>query len=473
MTGVQRKGFIVELRDYFRVLRRSWILIALSFLVAVGIAATISLVQTPQFSASSKVFVSTQAGETPQDLVQGNNFTQARVKTYASLVTTPIVLDSVIDNVGLDISAAELALQISASSPLDTTLITITVTDTDPRRAANIANAASQSLSAVVREIESTGESLSPVKLTRVQKATVPTDAVSPNIPLNIALGIFIGLVIGILAAVLREVLDTRIRNERDIEALTDIPIIGGIAFDPRAVERPLIVHEDPRSPRAESFRSLRTNLQFLDIERPSQAFVTTSAVEQEGKSTTSANLAISMADAGKRVLLIDADLRRPKVADYMGLEGAVGLTDVLIGKAKLTDVIQPWGSGSLSVLPAGTVPPNPSELLSSAAMQKLVNYVLEKFDAVIFDAPPLLPVTDAAILAKKVGGVILVVAAGRTHKNQVRGVLTSLRNAGADASGIVITMLPSKGPDAYGYGRYGYYGYGSGTAAAEEIPAP
>ena len=458
----------MELRDYFRVLRRSWILIVLSFLLAIGIAAAISIVQTPQFSASSKVFVSTQAGETPQDLVQGNNFTQARVKTYASLVTTPIVLEPVIDKLDLDISAAQLALHVGASSPLDTTLITISVTDTDPKRAANIANAASQSLSAVVREIESTGENPSPVKLTRVQNATVPTVAVSPNIPLNLALGVFIGLIIGVLAAVLREVLDTRIRGERDVESLTDIPIIGGIAFDPRAVERPLIVHEDPRSPRAESFRTLRTNLQFVDIERGSQAFVTTSAVEQEGKSTTSANLAISMSDAGKRVLLIDADLRRPKVADYMGLEGAVGLTDVLIGKAKLTDVIQPWGSGSLSVLPAGTLPPNPSELLSSAAMQKLVDYVLKSFDAVIFDAPPLLPVTDAAILAKKVGGVILVVAAGRTHKNQLRGVLTSLRNAGAVASGIVLTMLPARGPDAYGYGRYGYYGYGSGLAAEE-----
>ncbi|MDH6180220.1 capsular exopolysaccharide synthesis family protein [Microbacteriaceae bacterium SG_E_30_P1] len=462
----------MELRDYVRVLRRSWILIALSLLLAVGIAAALSLVQTPRYTASSKVFVSTQAGETTQDLVQGNNFTQARVKTYASLVTTPIVLEPVIDKLRLDVTAAELALAVSSSSPLDTTLITISVTDTDPKQAADIANAASQSLSAVVRQIESTEETGSPVKLTRVQDATVPTVAVSPNVPLNLGLGFFIGLVVGVVVAVLREVLDTRVRNERDIESITDIPIIGGIAFDPRAVDRPLIVHEDPRSPRAESFRTLRTNLQFVDIERGSQAFVTTSAVEQEGKSTTSANLAISLADVGKRVLLVDADLRRPKVAEYMGLEGAVGLTDVLIGSVVLSDVVQPWGTGTLSVLPAGTLPPNPSELLSSAAMQKLVDHVLEYYDAVIFDAPPLLPVTDAAILAKKVGGVILVAAAGRTQKNQVKGALTALRTAGADASGIVLTMLPAKGPDAYGYGRYGYYGYGSGAVPAVETPA-
>ena len=219
----------------------------------------------------------------------------------------------------------------------------------------------------------------------------------------------------------------------------------------------------DPLSPRAESFRTLRTNLQFVDVGRASRSFVITSSVQREGKSTTSANLAIAMSDAGSRVLLVDADLRRPKVADYMGLEGAVGLTDVLAGRVKLADVIQPWGTGRLFVLPAGTVPPNPSELLGSQPMQKLIEFFEQEFDAVIFDAPPLLPVTDGAILARKVGAVILVVASGHTHKAQVKGALDTLRNVDAQASGVVLTMLPTKGPDAYGYARYGYYGYGAG----------
>ena len=195
-----------------------------------------------------------------------------------------------------------------------------------------------------------------------------------------------------------------------------------------------------------------------------------TSSIESEGKSTTGANLAIALADAGSRVLFVDADLRRPKVADYMGLEGAVGLTDVLIGRAEIDDVIQPWGAAELFVLPAGPVPPNPSELLGSTRMSQLISDLNDRFDVVIFDSPPLLPVTDAAILAKNVGGAIVVVAAGRAHKHQLKGALTALQNVGAPVSGLVLTMIPTKGPDARGYGRYGYgYHYGSEVLA----PAP
>ncbi|MGV8896370.1 MAG: polysaccharide biosynthesis tyrosine autokinase [Rhodoglobus sp.] len=447
----------MELRDYIRILRKSWVLIVLLTLVTVSAAAAYSIAQTPQFSASTRVFVSSQSADSTSELVQGSTFTQARVKTYSSLVTTPIVLLPVIASLGLDVTAEELAERVTASAQLDTTLIEISVTDVDPVVAADIANATSQSLTAVVSKIETTeGSTGSPVKLTRVADATVSSTPVSPNIPLNVALGAVVGLAIGVGLAVLREVLDTRIRNERDIEQLTDTPIMGGIVFDPKAAERPLIVQVDPRSPRAESFRTLRTNLQFLEIDG-ARSFVVTSSIQGEGKSTTATNLAIAMADAGMRVLLVDADLRRPKVAHYLDLEGAVGLTDVLIGQATLGDTVQRWGRASLFVLPAGQIPPNPSELLGSKAMQQLVVTVEKEFDAVIFDAPPLLPVTDAAILAKRAGGVILVVAAGYARKNQVVGAFAALQNVDARVSGVVLTMLPVKGPDAYGYGHYGY----------------
>lgn len=453
----------MELRDYVLILRKRWALIVLCALAGVAAATTYSLLQTPVYNSLTKVFVSTQSGETTQELVQGSNFTQARLKTYADLVSTPIVLLPVIATLDLDMSADDLAERITASAPLDTTLIEITVADVDPVAAANIANAVSQSLAAVVEEIETTGTNgASPVELTRVQNANISASPASPNLPLNVILGLLVGLAVGFGAAVLREVLDTRIRNERDIELITSAPIMGGIGFDPKAAERPLIVQDDPLSPRAESFRSLRTNLQFLGIESEARSLLITSSVEREGKSTTSANLAIAMADAGSRVLLVDADLRRPKTAEYMGLEGAVGLSDVLIRTAKLEDVIQPWGKGDLFVLPAGKVPPNPSELLGSESMQKLIGFFEQEFDAVIFDAPPLLPVTDSAILARRVRNVVVVVAAGSTHKNQLRGALNSLQNVDVEASGIVLTMLPEKGPDAYGYARYGYYGYGA-----------
>lgn len=436
-------------------------MIVILLLVGTIAAVAFCLVQKPQFSATSKVFVSTQSGGSAADLVQGSTFTVQRVITYSTLVTTPIVLAPVIETLGLSIPVSTLESRVVATAPVNTSIIEITVTDSSPSRAANIANATSRSLTSVVQSIETpdTSGASSPVKLTIAQEATVPTRAVSPNVPLDITLGALIGLFVGIIIAVLRHSLDTRIRNERDVEQLTDVPIIGGIVFDPKAYKRPLIVQVDPHSPRAESFRTLRTNLQFLDIDiaTTARSFVVTSSIEREGKSTSAANLAITLSDAGSRVLLVDADLRRPKLADYMGVEGVVGLTDVLIGQAELNDTIQPWGTAKLFVLPAGQIPPNPSELLGSKHMTNLIAEFSRTFDFVVFDSPPLLPVTDAAILAKNLGGAIMIVAAGRTHKNQLRGALSNLAKVDATIAGIVVTMLPTKGPDAYGYRGYTY----------------
>jgi capsular exopolysaccharide synthesis family protein len=471
----------VELRDYIRVLRKGWILILALTLVGVAAAAGYSIIKTPEYQATSKVFVSTQGGDTVQDLQSGNTFTQQRVQTYSDLVSTPVVLLPVAAALRLNLTSEQLAKMVTASSPLNTTLIEITVTSTNAKQAADIANATGQSLTSVVEDLETPTQQstdgtdagganagTSPVKLTRVQEATVPQTPSSPNVPLNIALGLLVGLALGVGVAVLRETLDNRIRNEHDVELISEVPIVGGIAYDPKAATRPLIVQADPRSPRAESFRTLRTNLQFLNTEGTSRSFVVTSSVPAEGKSTTAANLAIALADAGGRVLVVDADLRRPKLAEYMGLEGAVGLTDVLIGRAELLDVIQPWGKGSLYVLPAGKIPPNPSELLGSPTMVNLIALFEKEFDYVLFDAPPLLPVTDAAILGKSVGGALVVVSAGHTHKNQLKGAVAALQNVDARIAGFIVTMLPTKGPDAYGYGRYGYGGYGYGYTEPE-----
>lgn len=453
----------MELRDYLRILRKGWLLILAITVVAIGAAAAYSFIKTPEYSATAKVVVSVQGGNANvSDLVQGNTFTQNRVKTYAELVTTPIVLNPVIEQLNLDMTVTELAAAITATAPLDTSLIQIDAASTDPAEAADIANAASLSLADRVDEIEAPDSTtgVSPVKITQVTDALVPLSPVSPNIPLNIALGALIGLALGVGIAVLRETLDTRIRNEHDVNAISETPIVGGIAFDAKASERPLIVQADPRSIRAESFRALRTNFQFLGAgtggDRRS-TFVFTSSVQAEGKTTTVANLAIALSDAGRSVVVVDADLRRPRLADMLGLEGAVGLSDLLIGRASLNDIIQPWGSGSLDVLPAGRIPPNPSELLGSSTMHDVIRKLEERYEYVLFDAAPLLPVTDAAVLSTYASGTIIVVAAGRTRKAQLRGTLMALLNVETKPVGFVITMLPTKGPDAYSYG----YGYG------------
>jgi capsular exopolysaccharide synthesis family protein len=456
----------MELQDYISLLRKNWLLISTATLLGAALALTYSMLATPMYSTAAKVFVSTSGATNASELQQGNTFTVQRVKTYSDLVTTSAVLQPAIDELGLSLSVAQLRGSVSANTPLNTTVIDISVTQDDPVFAASLATTIAEQLSVVVEEIETTsGALVSPVQLSVVQEAEVPTNPTSPNTKLNIALGIMLGLALGVGAALLRHTLDRRVRNERDLELLTDIPVLGGIVFDPKAKERPLIVHVDPRSRRAESFRTLRTNLQFLDTDRDHLSFVVTSSIQTEGKSTTAANLAIALADSGAKVLLVDADLRKPKMATYMGIEGGVGLSDAIIGRAKVEDATQRWGRTSLYLLPAGQMPPNPSELLGSSGMARIIEELRSNYDVVLYDAPPLLPVTDAAVLTRLVGGSIMVVAAGRVQSPQVRAALDALENVGAKASGLVLTMLPTKGPDAYGYGRYGgNYGYGVPT---------
>ena len=181
------------------------------------------------------------------------------------------------------------------------------------------------------------------------------------------------------------------------------------------------------------------------------------SSVPAEGKTTAAINLAVSLADAGAKVLLIDADLRRPSVSEYLGLEGRVGLTTVLIGKARVEDVVQKWADTTLDVLPAGQVPPNPSELLGSPAMNALLKATTNSYDMVLIDSPPVLPVTDAAVLGRQVDGALIVAGMDRIHRPQLRDSLESLETAGCTVLGLVINKIARREVGAYVYKR-GYY---------------
>lgn len=460
----------MELSDYIRILRKNWLVILATTLIGLAAAAGYSLTRTPMYEAEAVVFVQSTTGSTVSDLQQGSNFAQARITTYVSLVREPVVMNPVISELGLDTSASELAESVTSTNPLNSTLIEITVENADPVQAADIANALGASLASAVERIDTpAGQEVSPIKLTRVRDALPAYSPSSPNVPLNLALGVLVGLALGVGIAVLRAVLDTKIRSPRDVEALTDRPLIGAIPHDPKAKDRPLILHADPLNPRSEAFRSLRTNLQFLEMDG-GHSFVITSSIPTEGKSTTTLNLAIALADSGKRVALIDTDLRKPKVAEYLGIEGGTGLTDVLIGRARASDVLQQWGTRSLYVLPAGKIPPNPSELLGSERMRKLLEAFAQEFDVVLCDAPPLLPVTDAAVLSRSTSGAIMVVAVGRTTTHQLDGALDALETVGSKVAGVVMTMVPTKGADAYSYGYgYGYGGYGYQQAESKK----
>ena len=464
----------MDLRDYALLLRKRWRLIVLCTLLAVAASLAATLATTPMYKASAQLFVSTATGAEGSvgGLSAGGQFTQQRVKSYADIVDSPPVTDVVVQELGLDRSGRSLAESIEATAPLDTVLINVDVTDEDPATAQRIANAVSEQFTVVAGQLETpAGESASPVKVSVVRTADLPSVPVSPRPKLNLALGLLVGLAVGAGAAVLRETLDTSMKGAEEVTELLGLPTLGLIAYDPDAGKRPLIVHVDPQSTRAEAFRQLRTNLQFVDVDRKPRSIVFTSSVPQEGKSTTTCNLAIALTQAGLRIILVEADLRRPRLGDYLGIEGAVGLTDALVGRAHLDDLLQPWGDGTLQVLASGPTPPNPSELLGSQQMGDLLRELESRCDLVLLDAPPLLPVTDAAVLAAHASGAVVVVRSGKTTRAQAQRAVQILRAVDVHIYGAVLNMVPNKGPDAY---KYGYYGYGyAATNPAEPVTTP
>ncbi|MCP2264683.1 polysaccharide biosynthesis tyrosine autokinase [Promicromonospora thailandica] len=462
------------LSEYIGILRKRWLSITATAAVGVCAALLVTMLTTSVYQATSQVYVSVRGGASVNELAQGSAYTGRQVESYAALATSPRVLEPVIEELGLDSTPYELASSVSAEQPAKTVLIDITVRDESPDLVARIANGVAESLATVVQELEqATGsEEDSPVQISTVREAAIPTDPVAPRAGLNLALGIALGLLLGVGLAVLRDLLDTRIRSAAHVAAVTDASVIGAIAYEEDAADHPLIIQGSPHSPRAEAFRSLRTNLQFLEAGGGPRTFVISSALPGEGKSTTSVNLAITLADAGSRVLVVDADLRRPSVSNYLGLEGAVGLTTVLIGRASLDDAIQPWGHRNLHVLASGQIPPNPSELLGSAAMTSLMDELGERYDVVIVDTAPLLPVTDGAVLAKLIGGAVIVIGAGLTHRQQLAGALDSLAKVGAKVHGIVINRLALEEQGGYHYGDYGYAPlHEAGNRPEDELP--
>lgn len=448
----------MELSDYLRLLRRNWIPASCLILLSVLVSGALATFTPPMYSSKTQLFVAIQNSGSVQELQQGNTFSQARVKSYVETVGTPAVLQPAIDSLGLELTSAQLSKKVSASADLDTVIISISVTDDSPIQAAAVAEAISESLIATVEELESPAAGgASPVKLSVVTPATAPPLPSSPNTKLYLAIGLVLGIGAALGFVALRSAVDTRIRTEADLRRLTQAPVLGGLAFDPDAAEAPLLSQVQSQSSRAESFRQIRTNLHFANVNSKSKTILITSSLPGEGKSTTATNMALAMSQAGQRVVLVDADLRRPMVAEYLGLEKSAGLTTALIGAAEVADLLQPYGKHDLQVLTSGQIPPNPSELLGSQAMGELLTALQDSFDVVIIDAPPLIPVTDATVLAQKVGGVVVVVGTTKIKSHDFEKSLSSLNLVKANVLGIVLNLLPAKGPDAYAQNYYSY----------------
>ncbi|SOE00417.1 polysaccharide biosynthesis tyrosine autokinase [Blastococcus haudaquaticus] len=435
---------------YAGSLLRRWYYLVIGLALGAAAAAGVLQLMTPQYASNTQLFVSTAGATDLSAVAQGEQFSQQRAASYAQLLIGRDLAALVIADLGLETTPDQLPSQISAQVLPETVILDVTVTDESPERALAIARSVGEQFSALVERLETPrGAAVAPVQVSVVAAPLLPSEPASPDPVRILAAGMFAGLLLGGLGAVARDRLDTSVREESEVTDAARVPVLGAI---PDLVSRDVRIAEVTTGPVAEAYRLVRTNLKFVSVDARPRVLMVTSADQSEGKTTTTIQLGMALAQAGQNVLLIEADLRRPRLTRQLGLVAGAGLTSVLTETADVEDVLQPQGTAGLTVLAAGATPPNPGELLASDAMATLLGKLAESYDVVLVDAAPLLPVADSAGLAALVDGVILTVRWGSTPVDRLRRCRELLDRAGVAVLGAVLTFAPRRTARNYYY---------------------
>ncbi len=468
----------MNFNEFLRALRTRWLTVLGSVLVTLVAAVMATLLTTPLYQSSTRLYVSSTGGQSMNDVYQGSRLSQDRVVSYTEIIKGETLAQRTVDRLNLDMSASALQKKVQATSKLDTVLVNVKVTDVSPVRARDIANALSDEFVVMVRELETPSPGVRPdARVIVEQRASIPESPITPKKRRNIALGLAAGLTLGIGLALLRELLDNTVKDRETLEQIAGVGMVGSVPLDKDRREQPAISFDTDNSGIAEAFRKIRTNLQFLAVDNPPRVIVVTSSAPSEGKTTTAINIALALAEAEHNVVLVDGDMRRPSLAKYLDLVSSVGFSTVLSGAAPLADVLQQTKYPRLTVLAAGPTPPNPSELLGSQVAGKVLEDLRSQFDYVIIDSSPLLAVTDGAILATQADGTLLIARFGETKRDQLAHATGILNDVGAALLGAVVTMTPTRGNSAYSYSysySYSYYGDESAkSSTAKKSSAP
>jgi capsular exopolysaccharide synthesis family protein len=513
----------MELRHYLNLIWKWMWLVVLSVVVAAGSSYLASKAATPLYRTKTTLMVG-RITENPElssiDVYTGQQLTY----TYTQLVRRQPVLQGVIDSLGLNMSWQALANQVSSNIVQQTMLIEISVVDTDPYRAAVLADAIGQQLiqhsstsasanspeevnfiqsqladlqnkiedaedeitrlsqemdaASSARQIQDLQNQITILEtkisgwqytytqyrislqggdanaLSVIEPASINPVPISPNVRMNVLMAAAIGMVLAIGGAILIEYLDDTVKTAEDVNRVTGLAMIGAIPrINGDDYPNKLVAASQPLSPIAEAFRVLRTNLQFSAVDDPPKSVMVTSPSPSEGKSITLANLAVVIAQSGVRVILVDTDLRRPVLHRIFNLPNRNGFSDAILSQeGEFEKYLQTTQVENLLLLSSGSLPPNPAELLASQRMKELIETLERSADLVLFDSPPVLVVTDAAVLGASVDGVVFVNDAGRSRSNDVRRGMEELKRVRANILGVVLNRMNARGAGYYYY---------------------
>ncbi|WP_288338384.1 polysaccharide biosynthesis tyrosine autokinase [uncultured Gordonia sp.] len=445
-------AFELPLRSSIGLLRRSWWILVLSLLFGGLLALVYSLLQTPVYSSSTVLYVTAGSDDNTQAAYQGSLASQQRVASYAKLATSDTVVRKALEESGLKLSVDDAKNAISATGSPNTVLLSISAMSVSPEEASVLANAVARSLSESVRSLETTVAGARPLAaLTVVTPATVSTHPMKPKTAMNVMIGSLLGVILGLIWVLFIVRLSTRIRSSVDVELAGDTNVLAVVPSSNSHVGKVPVRFGEDVSSFAESYRRLCTSVSFLRPDSPPRSFLVSSANVGEGKTTTAINFAACLAERGHNVVLVDGDMRRPAVAERLGLSDAVGLSDVLVGRSALSDALQTTGVAGLTVLGCGRVPPNPGEVVASVRTGKLLEDLKNTYDFIVIDSPPIVPVADAVSIARWVDGAILVVRSGSSRLQDFLGASRQLTAASIDLLGAVLNAASGTGR-GYGY---------------------
>jgi capsular exopolysaccharide synthesis family protein len=473
---------VSPLREFLRIIwKRLWV-IGVAVAVLTGLAVGLTLSLTPMYESSVKLLVGQDRGitETPSDVLGLQQLTV----TMAEGVSSRRIAEDVIQQHDLQMTPTEfLEDRLSVEQIAATQYILVSYRDPDPQRAQLVANTIGEEFSQQVSEVSPRANAIT---ATVWDRANLPQRPASPNLLLNVSLALFLGILLGTGLVFLLEFLDDSWRSPDEVEQRSGVPTFGVIpeiqiptgkkgqhqdvlnsledSTVPNAQRLPatdilakrLVTVLSPESAASEAYRTLRTNLLFALVDDPPKVIVLTSPGPGEGKSTTCANLGVVLAQAGKKTLLLDCDLRKPVIHKFFGLRNLSGMVDVLVEERKVQEV---WNEPvpGVKVLASGRIPPNPTELLGTQRFAEMLAGFRDIFDYVLVDAPPEEPVSDSAILATRGDGVLLVLDAQNTRKTHLQQAIRGLEIVGANVFGTVMNnvKLPERSYYYYGYGHH------------------